>query len=42
MTYFDTQQQNQPHNSQFNPQAWAAFNPQAAQPFGTWTNTPWM
>src|SRR6266568_7051812 len=37
MTHFDTQQQNQAHNSQFNPQAWAAFNPQTAQPYGAWT-----
>jgi hypothetical protein len=37
MTYFDTQQ----HNTQFNPQAWAAF-PQAAQPYGAWTNAPLM
>src|SRR5258708_28568442 len=42
MTYFDTQQQNAAHNSQFNPQAWAAFNSQAAQPHGPWTNAPWM
>jgi hypothetical protein len=33
MTYYDTQQQ---HNSPFNPQQWAAFGPQAAQPFGAW------
>src|SRR5258708_32216354 len=42
MTYFDTQQQNPAHNSQFNPQAWAASNSQAAQPHGPWTNAPWM
>jgi hypothetical protein len=42
MTHFDTQQQNHAHNSQFNPQAWAAFNSQAAQPYGAWTYAPWM
>jgi hypothetical protein len=45
MTHFDTQQQNQAHNSQFNPQAWAAFNSQTAQPYGPYgasTNAPWM
>src|SRR5258708_4162954 len=45
MTHFDTQQQNQAHNSQFNPQAWAAFNAQTAQPYGPYgasTNAPWM
>jgi hypothetical protein len=41
MTHFDTQQQNSAHNSQFNPQSWAAFNSQA-QPYGAWTNGPWM
>ncbi|MGF6311320.1 hypothetical protein ABIB82_005483 [Bradyrhizobium sp. i1.8.4] len=42
MTYFETQQ----HNSQFNPQAWAAFSqaaqPQAAQAYGAWSNAPLM
>lgn len=42
MTYYDTQQQNLAHNSQFNPQQWAAFNPQAAQPYGAWSNAPSM
>src|SRR5260221_2033594 len=42
MTHFDTQQQNHAHNSQFDPQAWAAFNSQAAQPYGAWTYAPWM
>ena len=42
MTHFDTQQQNHAQNSQFNPQAWAAFNSQAAQPYGAWANAPWM
>src|SRR5258708_40100920 len=45
MTHFDTQQQNQAHNSHFNPQAWAAFNSQTAQPYGPYgasTNAPWM
>jgi hypothetical protein len=42
MTHFDTQQQNHAHNSQFNPQAWAAFNAQTAQPYGAWTGMPWM
>jgi len=32
MTYFETQQ----HNSQFNPQQWAAF----AQPYGSWGGAP--
>src|SRR5260370_34921128 len=35
MTYYDTQQQNPAHNSQFNPQQWAAFN-------GAWSSAPWM
>ena len=42
MTYFDTQQQNPMHNPQFNPQQWAAFNPQAAQPYGAWSGAPSM
>lgn len=47
MTYYDTQQQNPMHNSQFNPQQWASFNsqaaqPQAAQPYGTWPSAPLM
>src|SRR5258708_32839460 len=42
MTYCDTQQQNPAHNSQFNPQAWAAFNSECAQPNGPWTNAAWM
>jgi len=42
MTHFDTQQQNPAHNSQFNPQAWAAFNSQTAQPYGAWAGVPWM
>ena len=39
MTYYDTQQQ---HNSQFGPQQWAAFNSQAAQPYGAWSGAPSM
>jgi hypothetical protein len=42
MTHFDTQQQNHAHNSPFNPQAWAAFNAQTAQPYGAGANAPWM
>ncbi len=42
MTYYDTQQQNPAHNPQFNPQQWAAFNPQAAQPYGAWSSAPLM
>src|SRR6266446_4199295 len=42
MTYYDTQQQNPLHNTQFNPQQWAAFNPQAAQPYGAWSSAPLM
>ena len=42
MTYYDTQQQNPLHNTQFNPQQWAAFNPQAAQPYGAWPSAPLM
>jgi hypothetical protein len=38
MTYYDTQQ----HNSQFNPQPWAAFNSQTAQPLGAWSGAPLM
>src|SRR3979490_347963 len=40
MTYYETQQQNPMHNSQFNPQQWAAFNSQAAQPYAAWPNAP--
>src|SRR3979409_1008435 len=32
MTYFDTQHQ----TAQFNPQQWAPFGSQLAQPFGAW------
>jgi hypothetical protein len=39
MTYYETQQQ---HNSQFNPQQWAAFNSQGGQPYGAWSNAPSM
>src|SRR6266403_6121417 len=42
MTYYETQQQNPMHNSQFNPQQWAAFNSQAAQPYSGWPSAPWM
>src|SRR5713101_8248650 len=42
MTYYDTQQQNPLHNTQFNPQQWAAVNPQAAQPYGAWSSAPLM
>src|SRR6266852_4042727 len=42
MTYYETQQQNTMHNSQFNPQQWAAFNSQAAQPYAAWPSAPWM
>ena len=42
MTYYETQQQNPAHNSQFNPQQWAAFNSQAAQPYGAWSSAPSM
>jgi hypothetical protein len=42
MTYYDTQQQNPAHNSQFNPQQWAAFNSQAGQPYGAWSSAPSM
>jgi hypothetical protein len=38
MTYFDTQHQ----NAQFNPQQWAPFSSQLAQPFGTWLGAPSM
>jgi hypothetical protein len=38
MTYFDTQHQ----NAQFNPQQWASFGSQFAQPFGTWPGAPSM
>ena len=37
MTYYETQQ-----NSQFNPQQWAAFNSQGAQPYGAWPNAASM
>src|SRR5882757_7421728 len=40
MNYYETQQQNPMHNSQFNPQQWAAFNSQAAQPYAAWPNAP--
>ena len=42
MTYHETQQQNPMHNSQFNPQQWAAFNSQAAQPYAAWPSAPLM
>jgi len=42
MTYYETQQQNPAHNSQFNPQQWASFNSQAGQPFGAWPGAPSM
>ena len=42
MTYHETQQQNPMHNSQFNPQQWAAFNSQAAQPYAAWSSAPLM
>ncbi len=42
MTYYDTQQQNPTHNPQFNPQQWAPFNSQAAQPYGAWPSAPLM
>src|SRR5713226_6463045 len=42
MTYYETQQQNPMHNSQFNPQQWAGFNSQAAQPYAAWPSTPLM
>src|SRR5713101_5724227 len=42
MTYYETQQQNPMHNSQFNPQQWAAFNSQAAQPYAAWPSAPLM
>src|SRR5882762_6672389 len=42
MTYYETQQQNSTLNSQFNPQQWAAFNSQAAQPYGAWPSAPLM
>jgi hypothetical protein len=38
MTYFDTQHQ----NAQFNPQQWAPFSSQLAQPFGMWPGAPSM
>jgi hypothetical protein len=34
MTYYETQQN--PMHAQFNPQQWAQFNPQSAQPYGAW------
>src|SRR5258706_9484609 len=42
MNYYETQQQNPIHNSQFNPQQWAAFNSQAAQPYAAWPGAPLM
>ena len=42
MNYYETQQQNPMHNSQFNPQQWAAFNSQAAQPYAAWPSAPSM
>src|SRR6266403_493867 len=42
MTYYETQQQNPAHNSQFNPQQWASFNSQGTQPYGAWPNAPSM
>jgi hypothetical protein len=42
MTYYETQQQNPAHNSQFNPQQWAAFNSQGAQSYGAWPNASSM
>src|SRR5882672_10099296 len=42
MNYYETQQQNPMHNSQFNPQQWAAFNSQAAQPYAAWPSAPLM
>src|SRR5260370_41606466 len=38
MNYYETQQQNPAHN----PQQWAAFNSQAAQPYGAWPSAPLM
>jgi hypothetical protein len=34
MTYYEGQQN--PMHAQFNPQQWAQFNPQSAQPYGAW------
>jgi hypothetical protein len=42
MNYYETQQQNPVHNSQFNPQQWAAFNSQATQPYAAWPSAPLM
>jgi len=40
MNYYENQQQNPAHNSQFHPQQWAAFN--QAQPHGAWSGAPSM
>src|SRR5437762_1781405 len=40
MTYFESQQQNPAHYSQFNP--FAAFGAQTGQPYGAWFGTPLM
>jgi hypothetical protein len=42
MTYYDTLQQNLPHNLQFGPQQWGAFGSQAAQPYAAWPYMPQM
>src|SRR5258706_4566119 len=42
MTYYETQQQNPAHNSQFNPEQWASFNSQGTQRYGAWPNAPSM
>jgi len=42
MAYYETQQQNPMHNSQFNPLQWALFNPQGAQAYGQPLGVPSM
>src|SRR5258708_10679772 len=42
MTYYETQQQNPMHNSQFNREQWAACNSQAGQPYAAWPSAPLM
>ena len=40
MAYYETQQQNPLHNSQFNPQQWGLFNPSLMQGAGGLGQSP--
>src|SRR5258706_679395 len=42
MTYYETQQQNPMHNSQFHRSQWGAFKSQAPQPYAAWPGAPLM